>query len=241
MVKLRKKISITLNFFIGAFAMLGVFLSCFYAPRDGYNPWYKRLLYFTQQSNIWIGVTCLVIAILSVIGIVKKKNMVKDFWYVLKFIFTISITITGIIFCSLLAPFAQFDIWNAASLLTHVVVPIFSILDFFVNEDIKLKKNQVWLSIIPPLCYFIYTSVLCILKVDFGRGDAFPYFFMDYHSEMGFFGFKDGIPYLGPFYWIVIILLLILLLSWVYYAIHPQTRKERKKLKNMLKNGKNSN
>jgi len=232
MVKIRKKISISLNFMIGFFAILGVVLSCVRAQQDGYNPWFKRLMYFTQQSNIWIGLICLVIAILSVVGIVKKKDLIKNFWYVLKFIFTISITITGIIFCAILAPFATFDVWSSASLLTHVFVPLLSVVSLFVDEKIISKKSQVFLSIIPPLAYFAYTSIFCLLKVDFGRGDPFPYFFMDYYSEIGFFGFKDGIPYFGAGYWIIMILLLILAISWLYYLVHPTTRKHRKMKKN---------
>ena len=105
---------------------------------------------------------------------------------ILKYIFTVSITITGVIFCSILAPFADFDIWAFASILTHVVVPLLSIFDFFTNKYIvKTTKKSKWLTFIPPLVYFVITSILCIMKIDFGRGDPYPYFFMDYYSEVG--------------------------------------------------------
>ena len=46
---------ITLNLLIGAFALFGVLLACIYAKRDGYSAWPRRMLYFTQQSNLWIA------------------------------------------------------------------------------------------------------------------------------------------------------------------------------------------
>ncbi len=211
---------IALNILIFVFSVTGFFLSCYFANRDGYSHWLTRLLYFTQQSNLWIGITSLIFAIM----LIKKERSPKTLKTIsiFKYIFTVSITITGVIFCSLLAPFADFDIWTFASVLTHIVVPILSIFDFFTNKNIvKVDKKHVWYALFPILIYFVFASILCVLKVDFGRGDPYPYFFMNYYSEVGLFGFMaTQPPQMGSFYWFVFFFILIYLLSIAYYKIH---------------------
>ncbi len=221
-MKVKKIVSICLNILISICSILGIILACVFATRDGYSHWSKRLLYFTQQSNIWICLICIAFAVLSILEIRKKRPYINGLAYALKFVFTVSITITGIIFCALLAPFAEnYNAWSFSSILTHVVVPLLSIVDFFlIDVNLPTKRSYVFYSVIPPLFYFVFSSILSILQVDFGRGDTFPYFFMDLNSEVGLFGFKNGeLPQLGTFYWIITILLLILGLSWSYYGI----------------------
>lgn len=234
----RKRTSIVLNFMIAIISFLGVLLNCIFATRDGYSHWHKRLLYFTNQSNIWIGITCLIVAILSIVSIRKRHNAMKNWVYVLKYIFTVSITITGLIFCVLLAPFAgDYNAWTLASILVHVVVPVLSIADYFINdEQLPLKKWYITLPTIPPLIYFIFSTILSAMRVDFGRGDNYPYFFMNFYSEVGLFGFDNSgeLPQIGAFYWIVIILGLILGLSYLYYKLHSSTANERKQNKKAL-------
>ena len=231
MKKTRKQISFVLKILITFFAFFAVISSCVTAVSDGYSAWHTRLYYFTQQSNIWIGFICLYILIFLILGKIKNKDYIKRYMYILKFIFTVSITITGIIFCSFLAPFADFDVWSFASILTHVVVPILSIVDFFVDDyNIVFNKKHIFLTLIPPFLYFVFSTTLTLLNVDFGRGDTFPYFFLNFRSDVGMFGysFYDGLPHLGCFYWILFILGLILFLSFIYTKLHPNTRKNRK-------------
>lgn len=231
MVTTKKIITTTLKFLIGISSFLGVTLACVFAESRGYSNWSAKLLYFTQQSNIWIGTICLVMAVLSVVEMATGKVLVKGYMYVAKFIFTVSITVTGIIFCALLAPFAPFKVWSFSSVLTHVVAPVLAIIDFFADGgEVALKRSYVFLAMIPPSVWFAVTSVLCVLQVDFGRGDPFPYFFMDYGSEVGLWGFRmgGGIPQIGSVYWLFVIVSLIFGLSWLYYFLHPAKRKAEK-------------
>ena len=200
---LNKYLPIISNILIFVFAIMGNLFSFLYAGRDGYSPWWTRLLYFTQQSNFWIGVTSLIFAIILIKGNATEKHLKTI--SILKYIFTVSITITGIVFCTLLAPFADFNVWQFSSVLTHVIVPILSIFDFFINKNIvKLDKKNVWYSLFPMLFYFVFASILCVLKVDFGRGDPYPYFFLNFYSEVGLFGFiAKWPPQIGSFYWLV--------------------------------------
>lgn len=227
-VLFNKYFSIALNILIFVLSTTGFILSCVFAKKDGYYHWLTRLLYFTQQSNLWIGITSIILAIF----LIKKSTSEKSIRIisVFKFIFTVSITITGVIFCSFLAPFADFNVWNFASVLTHVVVPIISIIDFFTNKNIvKLDKKHIWFTLIPPLIYFVFTSILCLLRVDFGRGDPYPYFFMDYYSEIGLFGFvAEWPPQIGSFYWFIFLFGLVLALGLLYYKIHARIKLKTK-------------
>ena len=220
-----KYLPILLNFSIFLFSVTGFFLSCYFARRDGYSHWLTRLLYFTQQSNLWIGITSFIFAITLIRKDTKRLKTISIF----KYIFTVSITITGIIFCSILAPFADYNVWTFASVLTHVIVPLLSVFDFFTNRNLlKIDKKYIRYTIIPPFIYFVFTSILCLLKIDFGRGDPYPYFFMNFYSEVGLFGFiAKWPPQIGSFYWFVFFFVFIYLLSVSYQKLHTLLSKKR--------------
>ena len=230
-MKIKKTLSIAINFAVFILSFLGAFLACVFAQKDGYSAWYKRLYYFTQQSNLWIGSICLLVAIVKVNSLIERPQKNEDALYLVKYVFTVSITVTGIIFCTLLAPFANFDVWTFSSVITHVVVPILAIFDFFMCDNGKpLNKKCVYFALIPPLIYFVFAGTFSAFGVDFGRGDPFPYFFMNFNSEVGMFGFmmKDGLPQLGTFYWIIILFSIIFGIACLYYALSPTRLKQKR-------------
>jgi len=226
----RTHISIIINILIFICAFAGLVLACIFAKRDGYTHWLTKFLYFTQLSNIWIGLTSLTAAIALSRSHCPASHIARI--SIFKYIFTVSITITGIVFCTLLAPFADFEVWTLASILSHVVVPALSLTDFFTNELIAPPAfKHTFSALIPPAAYFVFAGILGALNVDFGRGDPFPYFFMDFHSEVGLFGFgyqDNGLPQFGTFYWLIFLLLFIYGLGWVFYKlIHLAKRKKQ--------------
>ena len=231
---MRKKISFVLKILAIIASLGGVLLSMFFAQEHGYSHWGRRMLYFTTLSNIWIGITLLIVVLLPIIN--KKQNgKVTRFVYMLKYIFTVSITITGIIFCGFLAPFApdEYAVWTFSSLCTHVFAPSLAIADFFVDDyHFEFKKTEVLYSTLPPFIYFIFSCILFLLHVDFGRGDTFPYFFLNLKSPAGIFGFSDQMPYkIGTFYWLVMILCMVLSIGWLYNRLHPSTIRKKKQSK----------
>lgn len=208
-----KRISYGLKVAILLSALGGVVLSLFYAERDGYSHWSKRLLYFTGLSNIWIGICVLIILIAPLIKALNT-DFAKDMLYVLRYIFTVSITVTGIVYCFILAPFAtegEFNPWTLSNVLTHVVAPLLTLVDFFIDEyKLRLTKEHIAFTAIPPLMYFVFSSILNLLGVDFGRGDDYPYFFLNLKSPAGIFGFSDTPPFvIGSFYWILLFLFMV--------------------------------
>lgn len=232
---MRQKLSFILKILIGICSLLGTVLACLRYEADGYSHWHKRLLYFTQLSNIWIGVLSLVIIGMLLLGADRKEGRAKARIYALRYIFTVSITLTGLIFCGLLAPFADesYNAWTFPSLLTHVVVPLLAIADFFVDDHpAPLQKTHTVYALIPPFAYFAFACMLSFFGVDFGRGDPYPYFFMNLNSNAGLVGFYRAPgerPELGLLYWIIALLLLIFGMAVLYYRLHPATKKNRQK------------
>ena len=223
----RNRISFSLKFVTAFAALIGVVWSFFSASADGYSHWSKRLLFFTSQSNLWIAALFIAMLIISRTKRLSDNTRVKNFLYILKYVFTVSITLTGFIFCAVLAPGSSnvgYNAWTAASILTHVVVPVLSIADFFVDTyRVSLIKRHILLAALPPLLYSVFASVLCIMRVDFGRGEPFPYFFFNYYSPAGVFGTSDVMPYrIGSFYWIVFMLFLIIGVGAVYRRLYRQ-------------------
>ncbi len=213
---MRKSITLINKLCVVAFALGGVLLSMLTSSLDGYSHWTKRLLYFTCQSNLWIGFTQLFLIFSIIRGDEKKQGGL----YFFRYVFTVSITITAIVFCGLLGPNADasYRPWSLSSIMTHALAPFFAIVDFFVDyREIRLSVKGIGLSILPPAIYTVIASILCVMGVDFGRGDAFPYFFMNYFSPAGIFGFSNQMPFIiGSFYWIAMLVLLIISFAALY-------------------------
>ncbi len=208
---MRAKISVGLKASVIAFALAGVTLSLINAEADGYSSSAVRLLYFTGLSNIWIALLLSALIVIPRLKACKDNPRVTKTLYVLRYVFTVSITLTGFIFCAVLAPGAgraNYNAWTLSSIMTHVIVPALSIADMFVDPcRVRLSKKHMLYTLIPPFLYLVFASILILLRVDFGRGDPYPYIFLNYYSPARFFGFSDEMPYIfGSFYWILLML-----------------------------------
>ncbi len=207
----------------------GIIICLFTAKYDGYSHWTKRLLYFTNQSNIWI----FIIMFFSLFSFAKSDKINKYSMFIARYIFTTSIILTGVIFCCFLGPFADesYHAFSVSGVLLHVVVPLLAVVDFFTQKErFFINKKVALLTIIPPLIYLILSSILFVFNVDFGRGDNFPYFFFNYFSPAGFFGFSSISPYyFGSFYWIIILFLIAILIAFLLIKINNKVYLKRNK------------
>lgn len=225
---MRKKICLILKVVIIISSLVGVVLGCILFERDGYSAWYKRLYYFTNMSNLWICAVMIGALWATFVKRAKYKRVGRVI-YICKYIFTVSIAITGIIFCGLLAPFAEdgYHAWSINSLLLHVVTPVLSVVDFFVDDyNLALKTRYLFLTIIPPLLYFVFAIIMGVCGVDFGKGETYPYFFFDFNNPAGLFGFiiAKPRPFIGSFYWLLVVCLLVFGLGALFKKISPKTK-----------------
>ena len=215
-MKVKQNVSFILKLLTAGSALGGVFISFLQSYQDGYGHWSKRLLYFTGQSNIWIGVIFLILAFAHVFTFSER---VLHVLYVLKYVFTVSITLTGLVFCTLLAPFADesYHLFVLSSYLTHIFSPAFAIADLFVDEfPFPLTKRHVFYGVIPPSVYYLSSILFSALKVDFGRGEYYPYYFFNFRSPAGVFGFSNQAPFfIGAFYWAILFFGIIYTIAFV--------------------------
>ena len=181
-------------------------------------------MYFTIQSNI-------AIAIISAIGLylMSKGDRISTIWQIIKFVGTISITLTGVVFGFVLAPTLGENAWNIQNTLTHLVVPVVSVIDFFViSSATDLKKSSVIYVVIPPILYAIYAGIGFVLGWEFAEGINYPYFFLNWESPAGAFGFSNELPFMGSAWWILAILLFLILIGHCYRAIAGLIKKRKK-------------
>ena len=207
----------------------GIIICLFTAKFDGYSHWTRRLLYFTNQSNIWI----FIIMLLSLFNFAKKNKFNAYSFFVARYIFTVSILLTGVVFCCFLGPFADksYHAFSVSGYLTHVFVPLFAVLDFLTQrKSFYLNKKVAFSCLLPPLIYLSLTTILFFFNVDFGRGENFPYFFFNYLSPAKIFGFSNVSPYyFGSFYWIILFFLLVILFAVLLIKINNKIILKRNK------------
>ncbi|MCR4946021.1 MAG: Pr6Pr family membrane protein, partial [Lachnospiraceae bacterium] len=195
-------------------AVIGVFLSA-YAGRKSFMGGSRVFMYFTIQSNIAIAVICAI----GLFLLLQNKN-VGEAWHVIKFVGTVSITLTGVVFGFVLAPTLGANAWNIQNTLTHLVVPVTAVADFFVTAPgAGIRKRNVFYVIIPPLLYAIYAGIGYVNNWQFSGGYNYPYFFLNWGSPAGAFGFTNELPFMGTAWWILALLIFLIVIGYVYLII----------------------
>ena len=210
----RKTASIILKSVTVIAAASGTYLSAL-GGSSGFMLGARAFMYFTIQSNILIALICAAGAVMLL-----KGSEASDIWYTVKFVGTVSITLTAAVFTFVLAPTLGDFAWQPQNILTHLVAPIAAIADFFVTGvfgDIK-KRDVLWVEL-PPLLYVIYAAVCYINGLTFADGNTYPYFFLNWGGEQGALGFSAGFPFMGCVWWILTLGAVILGVGYIYLLI----------------------
>ena len=217
----RKILSLILKLVIIVSATVGVYLSA----ADGliaFMSGNRVFRFFTIQSNIAIALVCTIGAVLLL-----RNKPVPNGWFVFKYVFTVAITLTGAVFCFMLAPTLGDQAWTLRNILTHVVVPIASIIDLFVTGVYgDIQKKHIPYVTLPPLAYVIYATIAYIAGVEFSPGRNYPYFFLNWDSPAGAFGFCKELPFMGCVWWILLLSLLILGVGLIYVLILNKMKRD---------------
>jgi len=212
---MKKYISLFLKAAIFLLAIIGVAMSSVGNP--------SAFLYFTHQSNIFI-------AIIAAVGFffVASNKDAPTWCHIVRFIGTVAISLTGIVFVAILAPTLGFYAWATNNVLTHVYVPLLAIIDLFVRgKETKIETKHVPYALIPAGLYLIFAIAGFVLKWDFGGGVNYPYFFLNWTAPFGLFGFSSLFPWMGNAYWLILIALIVLLVASIYAALLNKMRKNR--------------
>lgn len=168
----------------------------------------RPLVYYTSLSNMACGVFMLA-------SLVPNFQTGKqDPWPGWKFVFTVMILITTLVYNLLLnshrSLFSYFaDVKNA---LQHLILPVMFVLDwFFFYRRGTAKPRHALLTVLPPMIYAIYTVVRAAIIKAAGIPTMilYPYFFLNL-DRLGWNGFS---------LWMAILLAGILALSYGLYAL----------------------
>lgn len=181
--------------------------------------------YFTNLSNIAIDLGLLASLVYDLSGKDKKNG-----FYVVKFLLTLSITLTFLVYLCILAPtsedgfLAAYFSNYAGSFCVHFVTPVLAILDFLLF-DYRYESTPVHAvyAVIPPLVYVGYVVILAqCFGMRWSDGNMMaPYNFINYGAPTGWFGFdlSQANSYslgIGVAYMIVALLALFILLGELF-------------------------
>ncbi len=212
--KFQKSLSYLLKIIVFLSAIIGTILSA-YAGRHSFMGGSRVFMYFTIQSNIAIAIICAL-----ELYYLKRNQEIHMAWWIIKFVGTVSITLTGVVFCFVLAPTMGINAWNIQNILTHIIVPILSIVDFFLLAgEINIRKTSIIYVIIPPILYAIYAGIGYIKGWEFSEGINYPYFFLNWGSSAGAFGFTNELPYIGSAWWILLLLIFLIAIGYFYLVL----------------------
>ena len=197
-------------------AIVGILGIIFTAQSSAFMGGGSVFFFFTVQSNIFIIVMSLLFLVNDVMLLINKKSFVNQTLFMIKYVATVAITITFIVFFTLLAPLMGVDYllsFNNFSL--HAIVPILAIIDFILfDTDINLTYKNSLLATIAPISYVVFVYIGAIFKLRYGENLYYPYFFLDFEKN-GFF-FEKGF---GIIPWIIILLAGICGLGFLYCLI----------------------
>ncbi|MGB7595668.1 MAG: Pr6Pr family membrane protein, partial [Erysipelotrichaceae bacterium] len=169
----------------------------------GFAPIFKA---FTIQSNVWIAAICLVFLLYNLSG--RDDWSIPAWLYNIKFMLTVDITLTYLVFAVLLTPLMSVRFLSSpANFFQHNLTSILALLDFMLcDRPYASKAKHIWLSLIMPLLYAVYFfstyELTGIMPV--------AYFFLDY-KKLGWFSI--GGSGLGVGIWIIMLCGLLLLIG----------------------------
>lgn len=197
--------------------------------------------YFTTLSNVFID-----IVLFSSLTLDSKsrnsfteKSYKSNMWYTVKYMATISITATFMIYLFILAPtheggflYAYF-VNGAGSLCVHFITPILAIADFFLYDyEYKSNKFHALYAMVPPFVYLLFVLFGAnVLGWRWGDMVA-PYNFINYGAPTGWFGFdlslmSDKTLGIGAFYMIVLLFAIFIVIGEIYLVIKDIIRKHK--------------
>ena len=175
------------------------------------------LLFFTVQSNITVSLICLVFFADNLIKLFGGRGFVGKAALMIKYVFTVAITITFLVFFVALAPLLPADyLTSFKNLSLHLIVPLLAICDYFVFDAaaIKLNAKNCLSGLLMPLYYLFFFLAGIPLGFRYLNGDnVAPYFFLDYKTYGWLKISKQGI---GVVYWCLIMLVSIAGLCFLF-------------------------
>lgn len=153
---------------------------------------------YIRVSNILIDIILFVSLLFDVIFLASdgKRDYKNNVFYIIKFMLTISITLTFLIYMCLLAPNNQLGFIGAytqngySSFCVHFAGPLLAIIDFFVFDyAYDSTRIHAFFATIPPLMYVVFVTILSLNGMRWYGTMHAPYNFLNFGAKAGWFGY----------------------------------------------------
>ena len=194
-----KKVIVMYRLFFVLTCLSGIILGLLDKSSDSFMGNGTALNFYTLQSNIWVLVLEAYLLFKAFFDVLwenkshedKKSNFEANLalesaspWNdaVLKYVFTVSIILTYLVYWFMIAPFLKVGyVFKPVNFLLHGTTPIMMFLDFvLLDRDKKVPKRALILAPIPALYYFIFALVRAeVSSITLTLGSRYPYWFMD--------------------------------------------------------------
>lgn len=191
---------------------------------------FSSFTYYTTLSNVAMDITLAIAIYFDWILLTKDKNYKTNGFYIFKYMMTVMISLTLLIYMCILAPTSKAGFFGsyfnnyAGSFGVHFVGPLFAIIDFLLYDyNYKSQKKHCIFAVIPPLCYVAFVVILSQTGYRWGQMYA-PYNFLNYGAPTGWFGWdlsqlSSTSLGIGVAYLIVVLLIFFILLGLLYLGI----------------------
>ena len=156
--KISYTIAFTINVIVFALAIYCL-ISLIKSAINGNN----RFIYFTNISNLIVGLMSLINGIYLIISIFKDRNCVPNTFSLIKII---AISMTTLTFFTVLFVIGPIDgyqkNYSGRNFITHLIIPILSLFSFlFFEEKLQIKWHYSLLILVPLILY----SIIYVINV----------------------------------------------------------------------------
>ena len=129
--------------------------------------------YFTVQSNLFVGIVCLIFAIKEIELLNGKINNIDKKYYIWKLVSTSAVGLTFFVVFTYLRSIVEGGIMPLlmnSSLFFHCIIPILSIICFiFLEKTRDIKFKEVFYGLIPVGLYALYYMTNVFLHMENGK------------------------------------------------------------------------
>ena len=209
-------ISLVINILVFLFVIIGTILV--YTIKDSalVAKGFAILKYFTFQSNVFMGVVSLIIAIYQILILKGKKDKIPHILTIFNFVGVVAVSVTFLVVVTLLGPLYGYGLmYGGANLFYHALLPLFAIGNYLFLEDNDFNFKWTFLGPVSVFLYgIVYLSNVAALNA---YGDL----------KVDFYGFgQQGLGF-GILYFIILLLLTYGFGVLIYYINRLVFKKRR--------------
>ena len=129
--------------------------------------------FFTVDSNLFMGIVALIIAIYQIQILTGKKSEIPKILYIFNLMATVSVAVTFFTVFCYLGFIVEGGLWvllTNSNLFFHFLTPIFAMVNFilFIKCD-ELKLKDTLFSILPTFVYSIFYSINVFIHIENGK------------------------------------------------------------------------